>query len=152
MTSRSILLSRLHCGTLPPIKLATLGISIRATVGNSRIVASLDRKRLGHSFGANQNLDSRRFRFALRMAPARDWRSPELSKVMIAPIIQKSTGLSQDCRRGCAEWSNRRPLGCRPAKSLAHLQSRHGITRGRSQVPFATSSVSGRIAFARWGP
>src|SRR2546430_13096317 len=25
---------------------------------------------------------------------------------MIAPIIHKSTGSSQDCRRGCAEWSN----------------------------------------------
>src|ERR1700731_3084144 len=25
---------------------------------------------------------------------------------MIAPIISKSTGSTQDCRRGCAEWSN----------------------------------------------
>jgi hypothetical protein len=36
---------------------------------NSRIVASLDRKRLGHSFGAKQNLDPRRFDKETRRKP-----------------------------------------------------------------------------------
>jgi hypothetical protein len=25
---------------------------------------------------------------------------------MIVPVVHKSAGSSQDCRRGCAEWSN----------------------------------------------
>ena len=44
---------------------AFLWVAANRTRDGSRMVASLDRKRRGHSFGAKQNLDPRRFRSRL---------------------------------------------------------------------------------------